>query len=607
MKKVFMFTGIVSLVMLLGYFYVEYSYNKSHKNEIIWSTKTWAVWWNFTMQSNSSTNLPWVSTSWSLWFMDKAKDVFGGWNSGWARKYDNKNSYAMMESLSVDDSMAMWAPMNKNIGFSVGADQDIELFRENIANGHIPNPDIITYNGVYSDYHFPLPDGQCNTVFCPLLASSTIKNMDGKDETWIQIWLWSNIKEEDFQRQPTNFVLVIDRSGSMGSSIDQYYYGSVNDVFVDDWGNCDDDLIYFTPWNKCIKPASRPVYEEEYRISLSKTKMELAMEAAVKMVDKLQDNDRIGVVVFDDTAELVHPLKKVKKINKDTFKEHLLEINDNGGTNMESGMKKALDMFDDNIMDDGYQNRIIFITDAMPNLWDYSPNGLTQYVEKASKDNIFFSFIWVGIDFQQQFVQKIGQYKGNNYFFIGNWYDFYRRLVDEFDYNFFPMIFDLSFNVNDTDSIDKIYGLDTDLQSSDEFFHINTLFPTPPTADGYRWSIILLKLKDKLENDLKFDVNYETYLWEKENATVKLTPKDIKDNDIIKKWVLLTVYADALKNAIDDDETEILSKIKEYLEENEGVFKAEDEKMYKKEIETIEKLEKLIKNGVLVEKDYWNE
>gem|GEM_PF-3349923 len=48
------------------------------------------------------------------------------------------------------------------------------------------------------------------------------------------------------------------------------------------------------------------------------------------------------------------------------------------------------------------------------------------------------------------------------------------------------MIFDLSFNVNDTDAIDEIYGLDTDLQSSDEFFHINTLFPTPPTADGYR-------------------------------------------------------------------------------------------------------------------------
>gem|GEM_PF-3294921 len=87
--------------------------------------------------------------------------------------------------------------------------------------------------------------------------------------------------------------MVIDRSGSMGSPINQYHYGSVNDVFVDDYNNCDDDFIYFTPGNKCIEPASKPMYREEYEKSITKTKMELAMEAAAKMVDKLEDNDRI--------------------------------------------------------------------------------------------------------------------------------------------------------------------------------------------------------------------------------------------------------------------------------------------------------------------------
>gem|GEM_PF-3383395 len=62
-----------------------------------------------------------------------------------------------------------------------------------------------------------------------------------------------------------------------------------------------------------------------------------------------------------------------------------------------------------------------------------------------------------------------------------------------------------------------------------------------------------------------------------------------------------------MKDAIDDDETEILDDIKDYLEENEDIFDGEDEDMYKKEIDTIEKLKKLIKNGVSVEKDYWNE
>ncbi len=611
MKKIFIFLAVISFLILSWYFYVEYTYDKNHNNNDF--SISYNKWWSkksgnglIIVQDAGTSNLPGSATSaWSNpWFMEKAKNVFGGW---WNSKLESvSNNYAIEKRALTTDSLAM-PKSNQNIGFSVGADQDIELFRENIANGHIPNPDIITYNGVYSDYHFSLPDGQCDTMFCPLLASSTIENMDWKDETWVQIWLGSNIKEEDFQRQPTNFVLVIDRSGSMGSPIDQYHYGSVNDVFLDDYDNCDDGLIYFTPGDKCIRPASKPIYREEYEIWLRKTKMELAMEATAKMIDKLDGEDRIWVVVFDDNAQIVHPLKKVKKINKDTFKEHLLDISDGWGTNMESGMKKALDMFDDNSTDDGYQNRLIFITDAMPNLGDYSPQGLNQYVEDAVKDDIFFSFIWVGIDFQQQFVQKIGQYKWNNYFFVWNGYDFYRRLIDEFDYNFFPMIFDLSFNVNDTDSIDKIYGLDTDLQSSDEFFHINTLFPTPPTADGYRWSIMLLKLKNGLEKDLEFDVSYETYLWKKENVSVKLTSKDIKNNNVIKKWVLLTKYADALKNAIDDDDTEILWQIQDYLEENKEIFEGEDKDMYKKEIKTIEKLQKLIKNGVSVEKDYWNE
>jgi hypothetical protein len=59
--------------------------------------------------------------------------------------------------------------MKENIGFTVGGAQDMQLFRENIAAGHIPSSEVITYNGVYSDYYFVLPDGDCDTVFCPLV------------------------------------------------------------------------------------------------------------------------------------------------------------------------------------------------------------------------------------------------------------------------------------------------------------------------------------------------------------------------------------------------------------------------------------------------------
>jgi hypothetical protein len=74
---------------------------------------------------------------------------------------------------------------------------------------------------------------------------------------------------------------------------------------------------------------------------------------------------------------------------------------------------------------------------------------------------------------------------GANYFFISQYYDLQRRLVDEFDYNFFPMIFDLEAKVNNEDIVDTVYGLDTNLVNG-ELMRVKTLFPTPPTASGYR-------------------------------------------------------------------------------------------------------------------------
>ena len=38
---------------------------------------------------------------------------------------------------------------NSNIAFKVWADQDLNLFRENIKKWHIPNKDVITYNWVF--------------------------------------------------------------------------------------------------------------------------------------------------------------------------------------------------------------------------------------------------------------------------------------------------------------------------------------------------------------------------------------------------------------------------------------------------------------------------
>lgn len=508
----------------------------------------------------------------------------------WITKWSFWNFAKKMDSTSLYDKDVR---MQENIGFKVGADQDINLFRENIYNWYIPNPEVLTYNWVFSDYHFDLPDWECKTMLCPLVTSSTIHSLSWGDEQRLQIWLWSNIKQSDFKRLPTNFVVVIDRSGSMWSPINEYYY---DNIIKEDKSLCNDEL-YFAPWEECISKDEKEIYLKSFEEKQKKTKIQLAMEAVSNMIDKLQDTDKIGIVLYDDNAEIAHELIDVKKIDKQTLKNHLLKVYESWWTNTEEWLRKWIELFND--MKEWYQNRVILLTDAMPNLWDYSEKWLGKIIEDASNKWIYFSFLGVWVDFQQQFIQKIWKYKWNNYFYIWDWWWFNKRLVEEFDYNFFPMIFNISMETNNKDQIEKIYWLDN---SWNDLIKINTLFPTPPTVSWYRWSIILLKLKSNTKN-LTFKVSYEKYDWKKEEIE-KSVDIDSSTNPNIQKWVLLTYYIDQLKNSINTKSTKWLENMKKYMESSKSVFKDEDEKMLDKEIQTLDALTKLILNNTEIKPNY---
>lgn len=485
--------------------------------------------------------------------------------------------------------------LQENIWFQVWADQDMMLFRDNIEKWHIPSLETITYNGIFSDYHFQQPSWECETMFCPLVDYWQVDN-----ENWIQISLWSNIKDEDFQRPPTNFVLVIDKSWSMWWALSQYYYENTQD-YIYESDLCDtQNELYFAPWKKCISQEDKQIFIDDYTEISKQSRMEFAMQAMSKMLDKLREDDRIWIVLYDDSAYIAHELIKVENIDKSSLKKHLKSVRDWGGTNMESWMKKWLSLFDDD-MKSWYQNRVLFITDAMPNMWDYSAWWLANMVKDASEDNIYFSFFWVAVDFQQQFVQKIWKFEWNNYFYISDAWEFSQRIVDEFDYNFFPMIFNLKMNIDNEDNIEKVYWLDN---HKNELMSINTLFPTPPKTEWHRWSIILLKLKEQIQENINIQVSYKEYTGKEVETSQEIKIDNKPANTSMIKWVNLVKYTDALKESIQERDISILENIKEKLKLKEEIFQWDDKKVFEKEIKTIDKLIKLINNWEQVKQDY---
>ena len=58
--------------------------------------------------------------------------------------------------------------MDGSLGFSVGGSKDINNFRENVANGYLPIPTDVTYEGLFYDYYFDTgKTEECGELFCP--------------------------------------------------------------------------------------------------------------------------------------------------------------------------------------------------------------------------------------------------------------------------------------------------------------------------------------------------------------------------------------------------------------------------------------------------------
>ena len=418
-----------------------------------------------------------------------------------------------------------------SIGFSTGGAKDINNFRENIKRDYLPLPTDVTYEGLFYDYYFdPGVSKECQKLFCPAYSYAVSSDpFSGEPQYYLSVGLNSGVK--DFQRKKLNLVVVLDYSGSMSAPFDQYYY--------DRFGN------------------KVELKDEE----LGKTKMQIADESVVALLSHLKPEDRFGLVIFSDDAFLVDPLTNVGDKDLERLKSRILKINGTYGTRMEAGMEKGTAPFDRFLQADKseYENRIIFLTDAMPNLGETNDLGLFRMLEDNANHGIYTTFIGVGVDFNTKLVEEITKIKGANYYSVHSASEFKKRMDDEFDYMVTPLVFDLRLKLDAPGyEIEKVYGSPEADQATGEIMRVNTLFPSEAEDGQIKGGVILIKLK-KLSSDgsLRLLVSYEDRNGVKDNDEAKVEIADAKQdfyqNNGIRKAILLSRYADLLKNWMIDE------------------------------------------------------
>jgi Ca-activated chloride channel family protein len=294
---------------------------------------------------------------------------------------------------------------------------------------------------------------------------------------------------------------------------------------------------------------------------MSKTKMQIADESVVALLSHLKSEDRFGLVIFSDDSFLVDPLTSVADKDLDRLKSRILKIQETYGTNMEAGMEEGTALFDRFLQADKseYENRIIFLTDAMPNIGETGDLGLYRMLDDNADKGIYTTFIGIGVDFNTELVESITKIKGANYYSVHSAGEFKKRMDDEFDFMVTPLVFDLRLKLDAPGyEIEKVYGSPEADQATGELMKVNTLFPSKAEEGQVKGGVVLVKLK-KLSNDgnMNLKVSYQDRngVQDSDEAEVDMAEAsaDFYQNSGIRKAVLLSRYADLLKNWIIDE------------------------------------------------------
>ena len=148
----------------------------------------------------------------------------------------------------------------------------INNFRNDIKNDHLPMPTDLTHKGVFQSYNFDTgPNNNCGMLLCTTYGIGAAKDpFSDKIEHFLAVGLNPNINRKIFKRKKINLVVMLDISASMES-------------------------LFNRPSGDKDNQASAPKFSGQ-------TKMEVASEAVVALLDELNQADRLGVVLFDGDA-----------------------------------------------------------------------------------------------------------------------------------------------------------------------------------------------------------------------------------------------------------------------------------------------------------------
>ena len=268
---------------------------------------------------------------------------------------------------------------------------------------------------------------------------------------------------------------------------------------------------------------------EEYE---TKTRLDLAKEALTKLVSIMDDsNDRMSLITFNEKTQKIFELSNKSEIQKNQLSK-LTSIKSGGGTNLLDAAKAALDNLNLNKESSANRKRLVFITDAY---YEDTSEELFNYIKyNAEELKIPCTIIAISSESNTALADKLCHFPGCNYFTVIKSTDLEDYLVNNFNYIFFPIAYELKMKVksNNAKIIKCIGDQNNILDELDKNKNNNAVIENKVEFDfGTSFSSDMLQIKNKSYSKGGY-------------ILLKLSPDDIDKNEDIKFELSLEYVSD---------------------------------------------------------------
>jgi Ca-activated chloride channel family protein len=240
--------------------------------------------------------------------------------------------------------------------------------------------------------------------------------------------------------------------------------------------------------------------------SMSGEKLEQAKAAALTAVDRLQDNDIVSVLTYDESIHVLIPATRAT--DRESIQQAIRSIQVGGSTALFGGVSKGAAEVR-KFMDDQHVNRVVLLSDGMANVGPSSPMELQQLGESLLKEGISVSTLGLGAGYNEDLMRSLAAASSGNHVFIENADNLVAVFNNEFDDILSVVATDVHLKIDLDPSVRPVRVLNTeaDIEGQEVMLSLTQLY-----ARQERYYIVEVEVdagKNETERPLaKVDLQY---------------------------------------------------------------------------------------------------